>query len=75
METREGPEYQAVIPALLGLRAEGCESDDPRSGCPGPSALDLLNSAAGREKASAESLPLDARADTPASIRGSCAGP
>jgi hypothetical protein len=67
---REGPSFQAVVPPPAGApdqaprpRPAGREEDDPRAGIRGPSALEALALAAGPEKDSADSLPLDARAD------------
>jgi len=59
VELREGREHQAVVPPMLPGRPAGpCR--DPRAGLPGPTLEEALASAAGKEKAVAEALPLDA---------------
>lgn len=60
---RQGRDFQARIPDYQGPKPAGKESDDQRSGLPGPNTLAALALAASYEKRASDSLHIDAVAD------------
>jgi len=60
---RDGGDFQARVPERLASIPPGGEEDHPCAGLPGPNTLEALAIAAGFEKESSDSLPIDAVAD------------